>query len=675
MQRGGGTDASVEAAFTRLSAQLKNRQFKKALKSIEEILKANPNDLDALKCKAISLIESSKFADALELLDSSQLSSQYAFERAYCLYRAGKFSEALAACQQVSEDRTVPKLHLQAQLHYRLGQMSEAIQLYKQLLQQHKVHSLELSTNVVAAHVAAGRSGDVAEIMAVMRIGPHEGFEVAFNLGCAQLACNDFEAAHDQLLHAQRLGQEALLDEDLEGDALDEELAPVALQLALAASKLGRRSEASAAYQSLSRLKLDEESNAILQSNTLAESLLSSPESASKKTLSDAIRKVDSLIQNASGLQLVQPLNVRLAEGQQQALLVNYALLLLLAGRTSACETVSSALAQRWPQAQSVALLQAAQAAQAGRPAEADSALARALQAAASSDQQPWPQLMQAQLAAARGDAEQASASAARALSGEASRPAAVATLASLAEAAGDVDGALDTVRAALQTQGIVPGTGKARIAPGQEHGAHWLLQRMAGLQLQAGDVSGALATFVQLKAAGGGAGAGALRVLGQLAKAAVSGDARNLKGIDGLEAQLPPVQALPEDDIDRMEASVPGAGTMRRKRGKEVKERKDDAPRKRHKKKPRLPRGFEPANPGPPPDPERWLPKWQRSDFKRRRGQRRREKDAVKGSQGAGKVDESLDRTKMDIDPEEGTSASAVKPPAGSRKKKGGRR
>lgn len=61
----------------------------------------------------------------------------------------------------------------------------------------------------------------------------------------------------------------------------------------------------------------------------------------------------------------------------------------------------------RWPQAQSVALLQAAQAAQAGRPAEADSALARALQAAASSDQQPWPQLMQAQLAAARGDAEQ----------------------------------------------------------------------------------------------------------------------------------------------------------------------------------------------------------------------------------------------------------------------------
>ena len=146
-------------------------------------------------------------------------------------------------CELVSEDRAVAKLHLQAQLHYRLGETSEAIQLYKQLLQQHKVgrrrlgfltaalsiltlclfcckgndarcstatcmqvHSLELSTNVVAAHVAAGRSEHVSEVMSAMRIGPHEGFEVAFNLGCAQLASSDFEAAHDQLLHAQRLG-------------------------------------------------------------------------------------------------------------------------------------------------------------------------------------------------------------------------------------------------------------------------------------------------------------------------------------------------------------------------------------------------------------------------------------------------------------------------------------
>lgn len=41
------------------------------------------------------------------------------------------------------------------------------------------------------------------------------------------------------------------------------------------------------------------------------------------------------------------------------------------------------------------------------------------------------------------------------------------------------------------------------------------------------------------------------------------------------------------------------------------------------HKKKPRLPKGFDPSQPNgglPPPDPERWLPKWERSDFKKKK-------------------------------------------------------
>jgi SRP72 RNA-binding domain len=45
---------------------------------------------------------------------------------------------------------------------------------------------------------------------------------------------------------------------------------------------------------------------------------------------------------------------------------------------------------------------------------------------------------------------------------------------------------------------------------------------------------------------------------------------------------------------------------------------------KKSKKRKPRYPVGFDPANPGPPPDPERWLAKWQRSDFKKPRKSRR---------------------------------------------------
>ena len=70
----------------------------------------------------------------------------------------------------------------------------------------------------------------------------------------------------------------------------------------------------------------------------------------------------------------------------------------------------------------------------------------------------------------------------------------------------------------------------------------------------------------------------------------------------------------------------------MKRRKADGSKQRPEDAPRKRRKRKARLPKGFDPDNPGPPPNPERWLPKWQRSDFKRRRGQRRRDKVCVWG-------------------------------------------
>ncbi|CAD7937713.1 unnamed protein product [Amoebophrya sp. A25] len=53
-----------------------------------------------------------------------------------------------------------------------------------------------------------------------------------------------------------------------------------------------------------------------------------------------------------------------------------------------------------------------------------------------------------------------------------------------------------------------------------------------------------------------------------------------------------------------------------------------------KRKRKPRYPKGFDPANPGPAPDPERWLPKHQRSTFKNKK---KRGNKLARGPQGAG--------------------------------------
>ena len=37
-----------------------------------------------------------------------------------------------------------------------------------------------------------------------------------------------------------------------------------------------------------------------------------------------------------------------------------------------------------------------------------------------------------------------------------------------------------------------------------------------------------------------------------------------------------------------------------------------------KRRKKPKYPKGFDPTNPGPLPDPERWLPKWERARYRK---------------------------------------------------------
>lgn len=52
--------------------------------------------------------------------------------------------------------------------------------------------------------------------------------------------------------------------------------------------------------------------------------------------------------------------------------------------------------------------------------------------------------------------------------------------------------------------------------------------------------------------------------------------------------------------------------------------------PKKKKKKKIRLPKNYVI---GEEPDPERWLPKWQRKGYKKKRD--RRNKDVMRGTQG----------------------------------------
>ena len=57
----------------------------------------------------------------------------------------------------------------------------------------------------------------------------------------------------------------------------------------------------------------------------------------------------------------------------------------------------------------------------------------------------------------------------------------------------------------------------------------------------------------------------------------------------------------------------------------------------KKRKTKTRYPKNFDPKNPGPEPDPERWLPKWQRLRYKK---YAKKKGLYLKGAQGDAQID-----------------------------------
>ena len=66
---------------------------------------------------------------------------------------------------------------------------------------------MEVGTNIVAAYVSGGRAHEVLAVMDALALSASDGFEIAFNQACADVATGKLEAAEQQLLLAQRLGK------------------------------------------------------------------------------------------------------------------------------------------------------------------------------------------------------------------------------------------------------------------------------------------------------------------------------------------------------------------------------------------------------------------------------------------------------------------------------------
>ncbi|KAJ3681411.1 hypothetical protein LUZ60_015900 [Juncus effusus] len=619
----------LEDLFSTLNRHVQNYEFAQAVKLADQVLAIAPGDEDAVRCKIVALIKSDAIDKALDAINAaSKLPFDLSFYKAYCLYRQNKLQEALECIQ--SQEKTATILQLESQIYYRLGKMDSCIESYENL-KKFKIDSLDLKTNIIAAYIAAGKSNEVESIMSQLKVKPSNSFEIAYNTACSLVEKNKYVEAEQMLLSARRIGQEMLMEEDYGDEEIESELAPISVQLAYVRQLMGHDQESMEEYSSIiSKNLADPSSLAIATNNLIA--------LKEGKEISDGLKKLDKIIIKGNGdkpFEFVNGLEYRLNPRQKEAIFSNRVLLLLQANKIDQAQEIVSMLQKSYPQSITPTVLQAAVFVREKKIPKAEEILS---QYASKSPQNSQNALLTlAQIASSAGHYLIASESLSK-IPEIQHAPAVVATSVSLLTRLGQLSSASSVLDNSIQWW-------ENSMEENREMKLGILIPESANFKLKTGKEDQAAGLYEELVKRNGKS----VEALVGLVKTAAKFD---LEKAERYEKQLKPLTGLKRVDVESLEKTagakqLDGGSSMTKM---EISDEVKKAKAKKRKRKPKYPKGYDPANPGPPPDPERWLPKRERSTYRPKRKDKRAQ---IRGAQG------SVSRDKHDSTTNTGTGTS----------------
>lgn len=554
----------------------------------------------------VALIKCDKIDDALAVI--RKVPNDFSYFKAYCLYRQNKLKEAMESLKGLDENSAT--MLLESQILFRMGKMDASVDIYRKL-QSSKIDSLEI--NVVAGLVSAGKSSEVKGMMDAMRVKATSSFELAYNAACSLIDEHKYTDAEQLLLSSRRIGQETLMDESLADDGIEIELAPIAVQLAYVQQLMGNTKEAVQSYTGIIKRNLaDEPTLAVATNNLIA---LKGP-----KDISDSLKKLDKLIEKSGGpgsFQLARGLDLKLSPKQKEAIYINRMLLLLHSNKLDQARELVAALPDLCPGSVVPVLLQAAVLVKENKAGKAEEILGQFAE--------KFPEnsrilhLARAQVAAAAGHPQIAVTSLEK-IPDIQHMPATVATLVALKERAGDIDGADAVFDSAIRWWSN---------AMTEENKLSVIMQEAAAFKLKHGRKEDAARLYEEIVKSHG-----SIEALVGLIQTAAHVDVEKAEAYEKKLKQLPDLKAIDVDSLEKTSGAKHAEGGSHMGTTTSYEDSNKEKKKKKRKRKPKYPKGFDPANPGPPPDPERWLPKRERSSFRPKRKDKRVAQ--IRGSQGA---------------------------------------
>ncbi|XP_074085469.1 signal recognition particle subunit SRP72 [Macrotis lagotis] len=614
---GGGGGASVAALWSEVNRHGQNGDFTRALKTVDKILQINKDDITALHCKVVCLIQNGNFKEALSVINSHTkvlTGDSVSFEKAYCEYRLNRIENALKTIESASHQTDKLK-ELYGQVLYRLERYDDCLAVYRDLIRNSQDDYEEERKTNLSAVVAAQSNW---ERVIPENLGLQEGtYELCYNTACALIGQGQLNEALKILQRAEDLCRQSLSeDSDVTEEDIQAELAIIHGQMAYILQLQGHTDEALQLYNQIIKLKpTDVGLLAVIANNIITIN--------KDQNVFDSKKKVK--LTNADGVEH------KLSKKQLQAIEFNKALLAMYTNQADQCRKISTSLQSQSPEHLLPVLIQAAQLCREKQHAKAIDLLQEF------SEQHPANaaeiKLTMAQLKIAQGNITKACLIL-RSIGELKHKPGMVSALVTMYSHEEDIDSAIEVFTQAIQWYQNHQPKSSVHLS---------LIREAANFKLKYGRKKDAISDLEQLWKQN----PKDVHTLAQLISAYSLVDPEKAKV---LSKYLPSSDSMSlKVDVDALENSH-GATYIRKKGGKLVgdnpmkEQGQGDIKKKKKKKKGKLPKNYDPKV---TPDPERWLPMRERSYYRGRK--KGKKKDLIgKGTQGtASAASSELDASK----------------------------
>uniref|UniRef100_A0A8C7I361 Signal recognition particle subunit SRP72 n=1 Tax=Oncorhynchus kisutch TaxID=8019 RepID=A0A8C7I361_ONCKI len=587
---------SVASLWTEVNRCGQNGDFTRALKAVNKILHEVKEDVTALHCKIVCLVQNCSFKEALNVMNtySKVLGSELiVFEKAYCEYRLNRVESALKTIESVSEQTDKLK-ELYGQVLYRMERYDECKAVYTDLIRNSQDEYEEERKTNLSAVVAAMSTWEKAS---PDDLGLSETtYELSYNAACTLIGRGQLTEALNKLQEAEELCRVFFSeDSDITEEDVESELAVIHSQMAYIMQLQGRTEEALQLYNQVIKLKPSDVGLLAVTANNII--------TINKdQNVFDSKKKVK--LTNADGVEY------KLAKKQLQAIEFNKALLAMYTNQADQCRKLTSGLQSQNPGHPRPVLIQVAQ-------------LCREKQHSKAIE------LLQVNLIIikcigvfSKGHVTKA-CDILRSIEDFKHKQGMISALVSMYSHEEDIDSAIDVFSQAIQYyQSEQPGS-SVHLA---------LVREAADFKLKYGRKKEAISDLEQLWKQN----TNDIHTLAQLISAYSLVDQDKAKS---LSKHLPSPESMSFNvDVDELENSH-GANYVRKKAAKVTGENPpkeqgqgDVKKKKKKKKKGKLPKNYDPtAN----PDPERWLPMRERTYYRGRKKGKKKEQ-VGKGTQGA---------------------------------------